>query len=132
MNSNPNLTFKIMHQNVASILSKQSLLELTLQELREIDIEPDVICLTETFLKEGYGSYLRVTDFKLAATFCREKCRGGSCILIKKDMSYIELTCLRKYATQKVFEVCGVEIPYYKLVVIALYRTPTSDPCYNG
>lgn len=45
-----------MHQNIASILAKQSLLELTLMELREKDIDPDILCLTETFLKTGYDT----------------------------------------------------------------------------
>lgn len=126
--NNLNLQFKILHQNIASILSKQALLEVTLQELREKKQEPDIICLTETFLKEGYSCYLKVDDFKLSASFCREQSRGGSCILIKKSLHYVELTHLKKFAAPKTFEVCGIHVPFYKLVIVCIYRTPSSDP----
>lgn len=38
------------------------------------------------------------------------------------------MTKLKAYATQKTFEVCGIEIPLHKVIVICIYRTPTSDP----
>lgn len=51
--------FKILHQNIASIMSKRELLELTLQELQELNISPDVICLSETFIKKAMNLILK-------------------------------------------------------------------------
>lgn len=120
--------FKIFHQNIASILSKLELLEITLQELQEIQNDPDIICLSETFLKSGYENYLKINNFVLAAAFCREQRRGGTCILAKRGIVYNKLSFIEKYAVQKKFEVCGIEIPLHKLLIICIYRTPTSDP----
>lgn len=76
-----------MHQNIASILSKQELLEITLEELHKNGNYPDVICLSETFLKTEYGKYLKISNYQLATTFCRDKRRGGTCILVKRNIT---------------------------------------------
>lgn len=60
--------------------------------------------------------------------FCRDKQRGGTCILAKRNSLYRELSEIKSYATQKTFEVCGIEIPLHRLLVVCIYRTPTSDP----
>lgn len=117
-----------MHQNIASILSKRELLEITIQELRVAQKPPDVICLSETFIKKGYENYVKISDYQLAANFCREKQRGGTCILVKKDIIFKDLPYIKTYATQNTFEACGIEIECYKLLIICLYRTPNSDP----
>lgn len=119
-----------MHQNIASILAKQELLELTLKDLQETNNTPDVICLSETFLRSGHENYLKIHGYELADTFCREKQRGGTCILTKRDIIYNKLNILKKHAMQKLFEVCGIEIVHMKLIIICLYRTPSSDPIY--
>lgn len=38
------------------------------------------------------------------------------------------MTELNTYSKQKLFEICGSEIPQHKLLVLCVYRTPTSDP----
>lgn len=53
-------TFNIMHQNIASILAKQDILEITLQELNKSGNEPDLICLSETFLITGNEKYINI------------------------------------------------------------------------
>jgi exonuclease III len=120
--------FTIMHQNIASILSKQSLLDITLLELRKLDKEPDIICLSETFLSAGYEKYVKISDYVMVAQFCRDKKRGGTCIMAKGNINCNELHYIAKHAGQKVFEICGVMITDYNLIVISLYRTPSSDP----
>lgn len=120
--------FRILHQNIASILSKKEILEITIKELIENDKEPDVICLSETFLQAGHESYVNVYNYKMISTFCRNKKRGGTCILAKKGLICKELAYVQKYAVNKTFECCGVEIVSNKLIIICLYRTPISDP----
>lgn len=117
-----------MHQNIASILAKQEVLEITLQELYKTNNEPDLICLSETFLRSGSEKYLNIYNYELATAFSRDKLRGGTCILAKRNSIYKEMAKLKTYAAQKTFEVCGIEMPLHKLVVVCVYRTPTSDP----
>lgn len=74
------------------------------------------------------GQYVKVNGYELASAYCRQKQRGGTCIMAKKDITYKEITFLKKYTTPKAFEACGIEIPLHKLIVICLYRIPKSDP----
>lgn len=120
--------FRILHQNIASLLSKQELLEITIQELKEANNDPDVICLSETFVKKGYENYVKICNYQLATNYCREKQRGGTCILVKMGLLYKELSFVKNYAIQNTFEACGIEIINNKLIVICVYRTPQSDP----
>lgn len=121
-------TFTVFHQNIASILAKQEILELTIQELQDTGTDPDVICLTETFLKSGYERYLNIKHYELATSYCRDQRRGGTCILVKKGLLCRDLTFLKTYTSQKTFEACGIHISSTNTVIICLYRTPTSDP----
>ncbi|KAF9822700.1 hypothetical protein SFRURICE_016906 [Spodoptera frugiperda] len=107
--------FKILHQNIASVLSKQELIELTLQEMRDLQNDPHIICFSETFIKKGYENYLKLSDYDMATYFCREKNRGGTCILVKKGISFRELAFVKKYASENTFEACGIELALEKL-----------------
>lgn len=118
-----NLT--LFHQNIASILSKQDLFEVTLNELGKDLNGVDFICFTETFMKRGSERNLNIDNFKLVASFCREERRGGTCILIKK-----ELDCKRINIDQALpysFECCAVEVLQYNLIIVCIYRTPNSN-----
>lgn len=59
--------------------------------------------------------------------YCREKCRGGTCIYIRSGIKYRDLDFISPYARDKIFECCGVEIVDLKIIVICVYRTPQSN-----
>lgn len=120
--------FIILHQNIASILSKKEILDLTILELIDVNKEPDILCLTETFLESGQEKYVRLENYLMVSSFCRNKKRGGTCILAKKGISCRDITFIKKYATQKTFECCGIELLENRLIIICLYRIPMSDP----
>lgn len=103
-------------------------MEITLEELKESSNEPDIICFTETFLKSGHETYVKLNNYEIATSFCRDKSRGGSCIFVKKDLVFTDLTFLKKHASQNLFEICGIEVPSIKSAIICVYRTPTTDP----
>lgn len=44
-------------------MPKQELLELTLLKIRQQNINPDVICLSETFLRANQGNYLNINNY---------------------------------------------------------------------
>ncbi|KAF9801431.1 hypothetical protein SFRURICE_013211 [Spodoptera frugiperda] len=64
----------------------------------------------------------------MASIFCRDKQRGGTCILIKKGLSYKELPFVKTHTSVNTFEACGIELTNEKLIIICIYRTPQSDP----
>lgn len=116
-----------MHQNIASALSKMDIMELTLADLKQSKNTPDVICLSETFLKSGHEHCFSLTNYELASFYSRPNKRGGVCILVLKGLNYKKNISIARHAKSNVFECCAVEFPHNNLIIICLYRTPTSD-----
>lgn len=117
-----------MHQNIASFLDKKELLELTLSELSENNEIPDIICLSETFVQKHNESNIHLRGYRLGAAFCRSKQkRGGVCILHNNYITTKELPFLKDLATEKHFEICGLEIIEYRIILVCIYRTPESN-----
>lgn len=56
-------SFLIMHQNIAGALSKTDMLELMLADFNNFDDSPDVICLSETFLKSGHENSFKLSNY---------------------------------------------------------------------
>lgn len=123
----PSQMLTIMHQNIASALSKMDILELTLADFNVSNDKPDVVCLSETFLKSGHENSFRLSNYELAAFYSRHKKRGGVCILVKTGLSYKKNTIVDRHAVSMLFECCGVDFPDQNLTIICLYRTPTSN-----
>ncbi|KAH9645680.1 hypothetical protein HF086_005329 [Spodoptera exigua] len=96
--------------NPAELRKHLELLELTLLEMRDLHNDPHVMCLSETFIKKGHESYLKLSDYEMATNFCREKHRGGTCILVKKGLRYKELPFIKTHASVNTFEACGIEL----------------------
>lgn len=118
----------LLHQNIAGLLNKTSIVCVALEQLKKQQKNVDVICFTETFIKEGSQSNIVLSDYKLGACFCRKNHkRGGSCILVKNYLSFKVLSVLG-LAAPYVFELCGIELLNYNTYILCVYRTPTSDP----
>lgn len=63
-----------------------------MSELTDDDIIFDILCFTETFIKEGDEPYIKFKNFNLANSFCRKnEKRGGVCLLVRKSLEYIPL-----------------------------------------
>lgn len=76
----------VLHQNIAGLINKSDLLSVCLNDLKEKNMEIDVVCITEHFMKQGYGQHLLIPNYTLASCFCRsDSKRGGACILIRND-----------------------------------------------
>lgn len=125
----PNVcTLSVLHQNIAGIFSKKELIEITLEELSKEGKKFDILCLSETFVKAGSEKNISISGYQLATSFSRKKQkRGGVCILYTNDRTFQELTMLKEFSEELVFECCGIEIPSIKCIVICLYRTPSSN-----
>jgi hypothetical protein len=103
--------FRILHQNIASVLAKKDQVEIVLSELSESGIELDVICLTETFVKRGDEKNIIFNDFELASSYSRRTKRGGACILVKKGTDCKNVMSINQLSEVNVFEICAVRIP---------------------
>lgn len=127
MDQNKTTTITLIHQNIAGVLNKQELIEVALTDLQLEVGSIDIVCLTETFLKTGCESNLRINNYKMASFFSRSnQRRGGSCILVKNNIQYKQIVNLIPPIPLQ-FEYCAIEIIKHNLIVICIYRTPTHD-----
>lgn len=114
-----------MHQNIAGLLNKSDLITVHLQELARKQKDIDIICITEHFIMRGHENLLMIPNYKLAACYARrEKKRGGSCILIKKDLEFKELSNISNFSISNAIECCGIELVNQQLLIVCIYRPP--------
>lgn len=114
----------IFHQNIHGLISKRELIELTLSNIKTIS--PDVLCFTETFVKSGDERNINFTNYVLASHFSRRTKRGGVCILTKKGLKYEKITHFMDLSVDLHFEHCAVNLTTCNVIVICLYRIPTT------
>lgn len=66
----------------------------------------------------------------MASFYSRNVKRGGVCILLKRGLRFQCMDKINKLAITNLFECCGIEIPNHSLIIICLYRTPSSNVDY--
>lgn len=133
--TNSDHLFTIFHQNIQGLLSKKEILELTFSNIRT-NINPDVVCLTETFVRNGDEKNININNFKLASNYSRDTKRGGSCILIKKGLEYKKVTCFDNLSIAHHFECCSINLIANGIIVVCIYRIPSKKKkdidCFLG
>jgi len=88
----------------------------------------DVLCLSEHWLREEYIKLISIDKYKLASNFSRSKSdHGGSCIYVKHHMQTKDINYLQGIRKEKDFEMTAVEILYYKLIIVCVYRSSDGD-----
>lgn len=119
--------FRLLHQNIAGIISKKDIFTLALYELGKSDKLPDIICLTESFVKSGCEDNVIINGYTLGASFSRiEKERGGVCLLISNDLDFRKVREFDKLAQKNTFECCAIEVLNFNIIIIGLYRIPVT------
>ncbi|KAK9711867.1 hypothetical protein QE152_g25205 [Popillia japonica] len=69
------------------------------------DLKPNVISLTEHWLRISQVLSVNMSDYEMASCYSRSlKIHGGSCILLKKGVPYTELVCLKQKSKELIFE----------------------------
>lgn len=127
IDSNSDYTATLLHQNIAGLLNKTDSVQLCLNELLVNNVNVDILCFSETFVRAGDELNIHLKNFNFACSFSRKsEKRGGVCILVNKmfDFKHIELP--KGLCIEKIFECCGVEIPSLKCIVICIYRIPNT------
>lgn len=76
-------------------------------------------------MKKGSEKNLILKNYKLAASYSRDQRRGGTCILINKEIDFLKIDITQ--AIDYTFECCAIELPQYKVIIVCIYRTPTSN-----
>lgn len=90
--------------------------------------EPDIICLTEHWLRTDEITYFKLNDYSLVSSFCRSvKIRGGSSIYAKKNYKCKPLEEIKSLSSELNFECCGIKICDRNLNILCVYRSPNSE-----
>lgn len=123
---------RILHQNIAGICNKADLLDITLNELVNRHKEVDILCFSETNVKQDTEKNVKLDNYKLISSFCRDKNKGGTCIMTKKTLDAKPLLFPPDLAAKFYFECCGIDVPTLNLIVIAIYRIPNHTKAHIG
>jgi exonuclease III len=124
--------FRILHQNIAGLCKKIDLLELTLHELQQDGRDVDILCFSESFVGKGKEANIKLDNYKLGASFCRNKNRGGTCILVKNAMEIKQMQFPSNLVAQGYFECCGIEMIGLNIIIIVIYRIPQQTSSHIG
>lgn len=117
----------ILHQNIAGIINKSDLLAVHIENLKAEEIEVDVLCTSESFIRSGQEKMVNIPNFQLVANFSRtDEKRGGVCILVKNDHQCKEIKDIAKLSVTSVVEFCAVELTDHNMIIVCAYRIPKS------
>lgn len=91
----------ICYQNIQSLQNKRNRLEVLLSG----DLQCEVLCMTEHWLRVNELQCVHINNFCLASSYCRPTiAHGGSCIYVKENISFKSLDyCTSNYCLSIVF-----------------------------
>lgn len=118
--------FKLGYLNIQGYSNKSLVLNEFLIENRF-----DVVCLSEHWSKKDEIVFNTLDDFQLVSSYCREQHIHGGVSIYIRNCSIIPFKAseldLSSFLSEINFEVSGVCIEVFKLVVIVIYRSPKGD-----
>lgn len=116
------MSFKILHQNIQCLRNKTLDIELFLNTLNTL---PDLICLTEHWLREEEVDAVVLNHFNMMSCYSRKNMmHGGSCILIREDLQdFCEVEEVRLCSIEGQLEVSCVANKKVRMLVLSIYRT---------
>jgi len=117
-----NKTLKIINVNIQSLSNKVNQINLLLQ-----NVKVQVMCLTEHWVSEENMSNINFTDYLIAASFCRKQyIHGGVLLLVNQNVPTKPLN-ISSYSIEKHIEICGIQLPEEKSLIVAVYRSPVGN-----
>lgn len=114
----------ILHQNISGLLNKSDELSIHLEDLEAQQKSVDIIGITEHNMTEDNQALLTIANFSLATSYCRDKRRGGTCIMVRSGIRYRVLNNIKKMSVKCVVECCAVELTDCGMIVVCVYRVP--------
>lgn len=116
----------IIHQNIRSLGNSVD----TLEELLERNPHCSVLCLTEHWQTNEHLKVTGIIDFKLAASFCRNRNEhGGVAVFVRNDIPFLARKSLCALSVKDHFECAAAEckIGNKQIIIVTVYRTPKAD-----
>lgn len=90
--------------------------------------EFDILCLTESWLKDLEVDLYGVLGYTTAGSYCRKlSIHGGVIIFVKNNIKFKILNCFENLCDEKVFECAAIKLVNYNIIIISIYRSPLSD-----
>lgn len=113
--------FSIFYANVCSIRNKTGEIEATIYARQRYNM----LCFTEHCMLQEEIEHLKVLDYSVVSSFCRENSKhGGSAILCGPAWETKTLGQLTDLSVEHECEVSAIEITKLDLVVVTIYRPP--------
>ena len=91
---------RVVQINIRGIKSKLDELDMLITDLKQ----PDIIIISETWLKSGEEKFINIKGYTFEGTLRERKKGGGVGFLIKHGLIYRELPDLNKNNDEPVFE----------------------------
>lgn len=86
-----------------------------------------ILCVVEHWLTvEELSFYSSIAGLNLVASFCRNSLSGGAAIFMSPSLQCSPID-LSDFSEEFHYELAGVMINDYSLVVLAMYRSPNGD-----
>ena len=120
-----NSNLNVIQINCRGIKSKLD----DLEELLFQTNEPDIVLLSETWLKDGEERFIDIKNYKYEGVVRKHKKGGGVGILIKNKIKYRVRTDLNANSQDNSFEHFFIEVKgtRYNIIAGSIYRPPNTD-----
>ena len=115
----------LLHTNVQCIRHKTKLIEAFTH-----NAEPEIITVTEHWLKKEEINATCIQGYVVADSFCRDKYKnGGTMIYTKTNLTTTPLHSIKAISVEKHFEVAAVTVEGLdvKTTIMVIYRSPLGD-----
>ena len=116
---------RVVQLNIRGIKSKIDELDMLITDLNQ----PDIIIISETWLKSGEDKFINIKGYTFEGTPRERKKGGGVGFLIKHGLIYRELVDLNRNKDKPVFEHHYIELKgdQQNIILGSIYRPPNTD-----
>jgi hypothetical protein len=113
-----------LHINVQSIRKKINQLEVILN-----DFPVHILCVNEHWLSAQEMDLYVPTNYYLANYLCRsDSPHGGVAIYLRQNLKFeFSILDVSSFSEPSVFEIVGIRVPCFKLLIFSLYCLPKID-----
>ena len=115
---------KIFHQNIRGLSFKTEEFLLSVSK-----INPQVICITEHYLKLDEIDIMDFGQYTLRTQYCRMLFKHGGVLILTLNNIVSDVIELNTYCREKDLEICGLklQLPTHSQLILCVYRSPTGD-----